>query len=336
MGRYSSLATLALLFTAITALPQSPPSTNCFRALAPIAEGARQEHGAAAVGTNLYIVAGMRNWKLGTSVEKYDTIANKWSTVAPTEMGMHHPNVASVDGKVYLLGGLTTLPNVTSGLWPSELNVRCYAYDPAKDTWEKLAPLPDPRGSAMIAVHGKKIYLVGGVVGPGKVLDVVSVYDTVSNTWSKLSDKPLPEGRDHGGGAVVGDTFYAVAGRLGSQTSRQNSLYALNLVDPAAKWQTLMNMPSARGGIAVSALGRKIYVFGGEGNPEPNTQGVYSNVESFDTETKSWAVEAPMKVPRHGTPATTVGDRIFIAGGGVAQGGAKGVATVESYGPGPC
>jgi len=35
-------------------------------------------------------------------------------------------------------------------------------FDPAKNSWQKLPPLPEPRSSHALAVIGDKLYAVGG------------------------------------------------------------------------------------------------------------------------------------------------------------------------------
>jgi hypothetical protein len=48
---------------------------------------------------------------------------------------------------------------------------------------------------------------------------------------------------------------------------------------------------------------------------------VFDNVEAFDVETQGWEELAPMQVPRHGTSAAAVGNKIYIPGGGLQQDG---------------
>jgi N-acetylneuraminic acid mutarotase len=326
---------LSVLISSAFAIPQNSTSKGCWKTLAPLAGGTRQEHGAARIGTDVYVVGGVNAMKLATQVEKYDTVNNKWSQVAPIPMGMHHPNVAALDGKLYVLGGMTTTTGV-GGIWPAIPNT--YVFDPAKNAWSGLAPMPDQRGSAAMGVNEKtkKIYLAGGLPSMGRAVDRVSSYDTVADKWEALPNFKLPEGRDHGGGLVIGDTWYVVGGRVGIPTALRNTTWARSLTDPSAQWQNVGTMRTGRGGIAVAATSTKIYAFGGEGNPKPGTRGVFSNAESFDLATKTWLEEAPMKVPRHGTAAVAVGEWVYVPGGGAQSGGGADVATVDAFGPGPC
>jgi N-acetylneuraminic acid mutarotase len=81
-------------------------------------------------------------------------------------------------------------------------------------------------------------------------------------------------------------------------------------------------MPTPRGGVASAVVGWKVFAFGGEGNPEEGSNGVFDQVEVYDTCGERWEKLGPMGVPRHGTSAVGVAGAVYIPGGGVALGGA--------------
>lgn len=263
-----------------------------------------------------------------TSVEVFDTTKSTWSNAAPLPISMHHPNIATVDGKIYVLGGIT----FTDQRWNSLGN--CYRYDPAARKWDALASMPDGtgRGSAAVGVFGKTIYLAGGIQipdsangtdGNGRIaVTMTQSYDTVSGKWTSLPNLIVAsgEGRDHGGGAVINGTFFVVGGRNASRESVRGTLFAMDLNSPKPLWVAKATMPTARGGIAVASVGNKIHAFGGEGNPASGTRGVFSSSEVYDATKDAWEVETPMILPRHGTQAAAVGDNIYLAGGGLQQG----------------
>lgn len=75
---------------------------------------ATTEHGAAALGSNVHLIGGMLHIPASVnptaatrSVEVFDTTTSKWTDAAPLPISMHHPNVATVDDKIYVLGGTT-------------------------------------------------------------------------------------------------------------------------------------------------------------------------------------------------------------------------------------
>jgi N-acetylneuraminic acid mutarotase len=306
---------------------------KCWKSIAPISGGTRQEHSVGTIGTDIYVVGGLKGASATGAVEKYDTTTNKWMTVAPLPLPVHHPNIATADGKLYLLGSLAD-GSKDGARWPALAN--SYSYNPASNTWTQLAPMPDARGSSALGVYGKTIFVAGGLSRAGKAVDTVSSFDTVTGKWTSLPSSNLPEARDHGGGGVVGNTFYVVGGRIGSQNTVRGTTFALDVSKSGGKWTDVAKMPTPRGGIAVAVQGTKIYAIGGEGNPAAGTRGVFSDVEVFDTVQKTWSKETTMKTPRHGNGAAAMGDRIYVLGGGLKQGGGAAVDESDSLGPGPC
>jgi N-acetylneuraminic acid mutarotase len=311
---------------------------DCYRQLAPIAGGPRQEHGVAGWDNKIYVVGGMKKGPNGTlddaSVEVYNTGTNTWSSVIPLPVQVHHANVAAVDGKIYVLGALT-------GINPRQTVKEIYRYDPSKpDRWESLGEMPSgtERGASAVAVHGSVVYVAGGLRPIGNAtagnsaVDLVSSYNTESGNWTPLPR--LPEARDHVGGALIGDTFYVVGGRVGNQTSVRGTVFMLE--KEATSWETSKSrMPTPRGGISASAVGTKIYTFGGEGNMA-STKGVFSECESYDVVEDEWRKEMAMKVPRHGMGAVALDGAIYVPGGGLTNGFREAVSTLEIFNPESC
>ncbi len=316
-------------------VPADPHYGRGWQELPDIKSGPRQEHGVAALGGKVYVLGGIVPRAGGgvttvDRVEVFDTRTGRWSEAAPLPVPMNHPNVAVVDGRIYVLGALAG-----GASW--EATGASFVYDPKKDRWSPLPPVPREmaRGSAAMGVKGRTVYLAGGMrtltPGPGGLqdtVDSVSSYDVHTGRWRELA--PLPQARDHVGGAVVGSTFYVLGGRDRGQVHVRDTVYALDL--RTGQWSERAPMPTARGGLAASAVGGKIYTFGGEGNPAPGSDGVFAETEVYDVARDRWQRLAPMPVPRHGTAAATVGDTVYIPGGGTAEGGAP-VAVNDAYRP---
>lgn len=284
--------------------------------LAPIADAARQEHSVVALADKVYVIGGSTgSAPVNTGrVQVYDPRADTWSEAAPVPLAVNHPNVAVVGDKIYLIGGMV-------GDFPWTAVPNAFEYDPRTDAWTELAPMPagTERGTAAVGAHGTKIYLAGGLRSLAPVFqDTVatfSSYDVVNGMWETLPD--LPERRDHVGGAIVGSTFYVLGGRANGQENVKDTVFAYDLT--AGTWSTRAPMPTPRGGVAAAVLDGTIYVLGGEGNPAPESLGVYGDNEAYDTESDTWEVLAPMRTPRHGAGAATVGSTIYVPGGGTQQ-----------------
>lgn len=307
-------------------------AASSWKSLTPIAIEPRQEHGVAAVGEDVYILGGITT--LNTSLQAlpslplaqaYSTSKDEWRRIADLPIPTNHANVASLNGNLYLLGALTGVLNVT-GMgtnWTNDVPIN-YAYTPETDAWAELPPMPDGtwRGASAVGVWRDTVLIAGGLTGqvaadgvPQPTVALVSAFNTTSETWTALPD--LPEPRDHVGGAVVDDVFYVVGGRLNSSTEVRGTVFALELLADKKEWELRAGqMPTPRGGLSTAAVRTRIYTFGGEGAiTDERPEGVYDNVEVYDTTTDTWEVLPPMAHPRHGTGAAAVDGKIYIPGG---------------------
>lgn len=263
-------------------------------------------------------------------VQLYSIPNNTWTTAAPLPYPLNHANAAVVNGKLYVLGGLADLGEplpAWRGVGDS------FVYSPATQTWSSIPSLPvgEKRGSAAVGVYNNKIILAGGMTdlelfpnGSQNSVAVVSIFDTVLKRWMRVPRKAkyLPEGRDHAGAAVVDEKLYVLGGRNQGQANVKDTVYILDLCDLESGWKiSNARMPTARGGVAAGVVGRKVYVFGGEGDQAVKS-GVFDEVELYDTARDKWTSAGTMRIPRHGTYAVGVGKRIYVPGGGVMQSGA--------------
>ncbi|MCG8422311.1 MAG: kelch repeat-containing protein [Proteobacteria bacterium] len=285
--------------------------------------GAIQEIGVTELAGKIYVVGGF-NGTLGvvTAVRVYDVETDRWSDAAVLPQAMHHANVASVDGKVYLLGALLGTAFSQTG--------QSWSYDPMADEWTELARMSpsDARGAAAVGVIDGKIYLAGGFRN-GAAVNNVSVYNPVTDQWDdQLPDLPQPS--DHLVGGVVDGVFYVIGGRDGTIGSITGQVVAFDPATPDG-WTTRAAMPTPRGGMAAGVVGGKILVVGGEGNRAASS-GVFPQVESYDAAADTWAQLPPMRTPRHGMGAAGYDGKLYIPGGATKEGFGA-VATFESYTP---
>jgi len=109
-----------------------------------------------------------------------------------------------VDGKLYLLGGVTWTAKARERLSES------LCYDQSRDQWKRLADFPIPiSGWASDVFERRYIIAVGGA--GSRWNDVPFVYDTQTDRWMRIAD-PLPPGGvfNDPGVCIVGDTIYVV------------------------------------------------------------------------------------------------------------------------------
>ncbi|KAK1753234.1 kelch repeat-containing protein [Echria macrotheca] len=295
--------------------------TAQWKTLAVVPTGPLHEHATVALSpTTLAIVGGVtQKGAVLDTLYLYSIPTNTWKKAASLPVTINHANAAVVDGLLYVLGGMT------GASWAG--NPKAWLYDPATDKWSNLPAMPtsEARGSAVMGVYNKTVWLASGKTGSGgESVTTVSAFDTTTQKW--LTDIPaaaknIPEGRDHGGGGIIGTKFYQLGGSLGPISNRKDTVFVLDLADLSKGWITAKGkMPTPRRGFATGIVGNKIYTFGGEGNPDKASNGVFKEVEVYDAAADSWAELAPMNIPRHGSSAATVNGSIYIPAGGTASG----------------
>jgi N-acetylneuraminic acid mutarotase len=277
----------------------------------------RQEAGITALGNMLYVIGGYGADQVpSTLVQVYDATANKWRQIAPIPEAMHHHGVAAVEGKIYVVGGFTGTfgkRNPIASVWQ---------YDPAADRWQKRAPLTAPRGALAVAVLDGRIYAMGGErfsaggAQPYEPVADAAVYDPKIDAWEMLP--PMRHRRDHLAAGAIGGRVYAVGGRDRPDYTLQH----IEEYNPATRaWTARAPMPTGRSGGTAAVVNNRLYVFGGEGNADNTSLGTFNQVEFYDPARDAWTELAPMPLPRHAIGAGVVGNRIYLPGGSIVQGG---------------
>lgn len=139
-------------------------------------------HGAAAIGTNIYVVGGFdsNTEEVHDTLQIFNTVTGVWSTGAPLPQPLYEPAVVALgDGRLYVFGGLNELR------YP--LNTT-YIYDPASDSWVTGAPMPVGRSLAAAIRYGStnRAWVLGGYS------DTVFQYDAETGLWSVKPSMTTP------------------------------------------------------------------------------------------------------------------------------------------------
>jgi hypothetical protein len=296
-------------------------STGHWEKLADMPGPPRRYPGVAALGDRVFVVGGLEAPE-STTVTAYDTKKGTWETLQPLPMAFQVPNVASVNGTLYVLGGLEQKATL--------------AYDAAHDQWLPRAPVPVDRGrgQSAVGVWGSKILIAGGII-PGLSANglrtgmrqhEVLAYDTASDSWESLPDLALTRG--YCMGAVVGDRFWVMGGS--SDFARTDDVTVLDLTTRA--WVDQVPLPVSLSSAGVAVLGGRVYLLGGVATSN-GTIGPATLV--LDPVWKVFDQAALMITPRFGTGAAVVGGRIYVPSGVAATGTDKfdPVPTLEAFTP---
>lgn len=281
-------------------------------------------------------------------------------------------SVATVNGRLYAIGGINLVATGGSDIFPAEkvsggIMNENEEYDPSANNWTMKAPIPNPRISFAIAAYQNKIYCIGGVsyVGANNFTDLNEVYDTQTNTWSTKS--PMPTGRDLLQANVVNGKIYCIGGLTSSGSyTNVNEVY-----DPTTNtWITKSPALFTTSNYVSAVIGSKIYIIGGyngftslnqnqiydtqndtwsSGAPSPNgvgaggaTIGVMAPeriycfgglTQIYDPENNSWSFGAKLPISQGGYAVGNVNDLFYIIGGSTYTTNLNGDLSTEAQYP---
>jgi N-acetylneuraminic acid mutarotase len=308
--------------------PAGPPGRWIARAPMPMPRS-EMAWGTAWAG-RLHVIGGYTGGKVnGADHQVYDPKLNQWFIAAPLPSGANHVAVVADAGRIYALGGF-----IEQNTDPIN---KAYAYDVATNSWTTLAPLPRPRGAASAVAFDGMIHLIGGATAPTDERASIAwheVYDPKADSWSRR--KALPGARDHAGAVVYNGLVHVVGGRF--NTFEFNTAMHHVYIPDRDQWELRALMPTVRSGIGLVVYRNRLFAFGGEeghfrvGTKSPIINAkVFGQVESYDPTTDTWEHHAHMITPRHAMGSATIGDWIYVAGGGPMTGGAVQSAVNEAF-----
>jgi len=231
-----------------------------------------------AFGGFSYPSAGAPGWNPINNAWEYDPTTDEWKELAamPTRRGAAAAAVAN--GKIYVTGGANSLPGVTeNGIHPARPHnvvATVEEYDPATNAWKTVRSMLVARNHHAAAGVGDKIYVVGGRIGAAFIssasnnIDLVEMYDPATDLWTPRTR--MPTARSAIGAGVYNDNIL-VAGGEGQDQRFLAAFKAVEAYDPARnQWQALPSMPHPRHGLAVGAIGNRLYTVSGDGQSAGN------------------------------------------------------------------
>jgi len=273
--------------------------------MAPLSTPLYSTLGAAAVDGKIYYLASKIN-------VQYDPETNTWTPLAPPPIPNYWGTVVACQNKIYVIGGeaekptqvydpatdtwenRTSIPTTRSGLQANFVDGKIYViggqipsalgvinpssandvYDPATDSWSKMAPIPTPVMGYASAVLDNKIYIIGGgnTGGPDySPINQVQIFDPKTNQWTNST--PIPTGVVSTRACVttgllapkriyvIGGTtnYYFREGYSGRASINLNQVY-----DPETDtWTNAISMPTPRCGLSVAVVNDELYTIGG-------------------------------------------------------------------------
>ncbi|HUF01255.1 MAG TPA: kelch repeat-containing protein [Gaiellaceae bacterium] len=161
----------------------------------------RAAAGAAVAGRRIVVAGGVTaGGRLARNALAFDLRTRRWSTIAgPTPR--EHLGVTSFAGTVFAVAGRT------AGLDTNLLHFE--SWRPGQRRWQRLQPIPDPRGGTGAAALRGLVVSAGGEEAQGTIAEVLA-YRIAERRWIRLENLPTPR---HGVGmAALGDRVHVVGG----------------------------------------------------------------------------------------------------------------------------
>lgn len=244
------------------------PSTNVWTAKAPI-QALAGGYGIVASGNKIYAIGGVIGWDsngLATASnanQMYDPSTNTWVIMAPMPTNRSQVQVATLNGKIYVIGGRTSGAYSTVGTTE--------VYDPSTNSWITSLSMQYPVVGAAIAALDGKIYVVGGqdeFNHPSPNVNFNQIYDSTSGSWTTGAALPSVVWRAVGA-SISGIHATPQVFVIGGLDDKSGSPLATNYIyNPNAKsWTTGAPFPTTHDYVtqtlALVNLDDSIYAIGG-------------------------------------------------------------------------
>jgi N-acetylneuraminic acid mutarotase len=135
------------------------------------------------------------------SVLAYDLATDAWSRLADLPSPRSHPVAATLDGTLYVVGGLSQV----DGTDPLDETLALGA----DGQWTRRAPMPTARGGCASGVLAGRLVCAGGETADD-VVAATEAYDPASDSWATLAPMLTPRAGTYG--AVVDDGLHVPGG----------------------------------------------------------------------------------------------------------------------------
>ncbi|CAO4371650.1 unnamed protein product [Caenorhabditis nigoni] len=228
-----------------------------------------------------------------SSVEIYNPIQKKWSSIEGVTTLRTRVGVAVHKRQVYAIGGF-------NGQDRMDL-VEKFDYDTLN--WVKLSPLNRKRSALAAAFVSNRLYVCGGYDG-NHSLSTMEIYDINKNIWEP--GPPMENQRSAAGVTVLGKHIYVCGGHDGMQIF--GSVERLDT--ESQQWERIPSMIQQRCRFGAATYKGKIYVAGGYDGTS-----FLKSVEVYDPIEKEWAPCSAMNMRRSRVSLVATNEGLFAVAG---------------------
>lgn len=190
----------------------------------------------------------------------YTPSANRWRRIPRSPLAASQSPLGAWTGRELVV--------LVSGMHDGKVvrGARAAAYDPARNAWRRVRPLPEPREGASAVWDGRELLVVGGTAAPRGArvptpARTAFAFDPGTNRWRRL--RSMPSGRVGAVAAWAGRRLVLWGGRTRLGASPRYARLALAYEPRRDRWLTLPQAPLP-GRIAAGATwtGRRLLVWG--------------------------------------------------------------------------
>jgi N-acetylneuraminic acid mutarotase len=220
----------------------------------------------AVIDDRIYVMGGgfkqpNGQFKFLTTVEIYYPAKDTWESGPDLLMPHDYPAAAVLNGEIYVLGGHH--PDATKAGPKTDPGFNfCERLNPAIGTWEKIAPLIQPRFALAAVVANDSILTMGGVAFTPEGFNnfsLVERYDAARDRWIFDERYTLPWPAAGLGACSLNEQIYIFGGYSTDNIHNRAARF-----DPASgKWQRIADLPAPRAAMGVAVMGKTIYLVGG-------------------------------------------------------------------------
>ena len=139
---------------------------------------ARAAAGAAVIDNTIYVAGGVTSGGVAQAMLAYDIRRRHWRTL-PGPAAREHLGVTALRGRLYVIAGRVNGQRFSI----------VQRWTPRTGRWERLAPVPEPRGGTGAGVASGVIVSAGDESGAGTSAAVYA-YTPATNRWRRLQDLP--------------------------------------------------------------------------------------------------------------------------------------------------
>ena len=241
-----------------------------------------------------------------------------WQELPDMPVPRWEPGTAVIDDTLYLFGGYTM---------GTKSSKRADVFDPANNTWRRLADLPSAITHINAVADGRSVWIAGGFKDgyKGKAIAEVWKYDIDNGTY--VAARPLPEPRAGGGLALVRQRLHYIGGLMADRDTDSADHWVIDVegaLDGSADWKPAAPMPAPRNQFSTVTLGGKIYAIGGQFHHDSGQED-QRRTDVYDPATDSWSSGPDLPLPHSHAEGSTFlsGGRIFMMGGMTRGGGER-------------